>query len=240
MKLPENTDRRTALKTLGAGVLCGGLLPGTATARGNVVSKVNRAGHYAYFPLRPKYWGRQKHPYDVREGDSRWRAEPAAGGGIQCLVENVEFPDIPNRNAGFDVHMGPLGDLDEIAIDSETVRTQAGSEALLFIGLYLDVDANGEFGAWTDRRGNKERFAGLRGDEEGLLAIPAGETFTIDESTSFDLFVRGTSPTFGDLKRGKVGEIDGETHTALYIGIADKDEGGPEEAIVNEVNIQRS
>lgn len=239
-----NVSRRNVLKrgliASGTALVAGSALTGTATARGNLVSKINSSGHYAYFPLGPSNWARQKHPYDAREGDSRWMAGPAPGGGVRCLVENVEIEAIPNRNAGFDIHMGPLGDLAEITIDSETVTTQAGSEALLFVGLYLDEDENGEFFVWADQKGNKDAFAGLGGDEEGLLAISAGGTYTIDDTTEFDLFGRGKSETFGDLTDGNVSGIDGGTPAALYIGVADKDEGGIEEAIINRVDIQRS
>lgn len=233
-------DRRTVLKTIGAGAVGGLVMTDPAAARGNVVSEVNSAGHYAYFPLGPANWGRQKHPYDVREGQSRWMAEPAAGGGMRCLVENIELSAIPNRNAGFDVHMGQLSELAAIAIESETVRTQAGSEALLFVGLYLNVDENGEFFVWSDQKGDREGFAGVGGDEEGLLAIPAGGTYTIDDKTTFDLLVRGGSTTFRALKAGKVSGIGSKTPAALYIGVVDKDEDGKEEAVIKGVNIQRS
>lgn len=235
----KSTNRRTVLKTIGAGVAAGTTISGTATARGNLVSKINRDGHWAYFPKGFPKWGRQKHPYDYREGASRWLAEPAAGGSVRALVNNIGGEGFePNRNAGFDVHMGPLGDLDTITIESETVRTQADEEALLFVGLYLDKNGDGSFLNWTGERGNIEAFAGLGdgdGDEEGLYSIVAGGKSTIDNDTTFGLFATGGSKRFGDIKSGSVEGIDKKTQAALYIGVIDKEAGGAEEAIVKDV-----
>lgn len=230
----KSTNRRSVLKTIGAGVVAGATISGTATARGNLVSKINRDGHWAYFPKGPTYWGRQKHPYDYREGESRWLAEPS-GGGVRALVNNIGVEDFPNRNAGFDVHMGPLGDLDTITVESETVRTQDGGDAKLFVGLYLDKGGDGEFFEWTGGRGNREAFAGLDGDEEGLSFIDAGGKSIIDNHTTFHLLAGGDSATFGDLKMGTVDGIDEKTQAALYIGVVDKEAGGTEEAIVKDV-----
>jgi len=245
-------SRRNVLKSglSGAGVaLVGGsivsgtsaakLVPGPTYSRGNLVSKVNRDGHYAWFPLGPSNWGRQKHPYDVRKDDSRWMATPAPGGAIKVRVENVGASGPPNRNAGFDVHLGPLGDLESVTVTSRTVQTQAGSEALLFVGLYLDVNDNGEFFTWENVDGTTERFGGVAGDEEGLTITNAGGGFRIDADTQFGLLVREGPKTLEQLQAGFEG-IDGETRAALYVGVADKEAGGPEEAVIEEVRVERS
>lgn len=240
MILPENTNRRTVLETLGAAAVGGTVLTGTAAARGNVVSKINNNGHWAWFPLGQEKWGRQKHPYDFREGESRWIAEPASGGAVRTLAKNIGGPEFfPDRNTGFDIHMGQLGDLGAITVKSRTVRTQVGSEALLFIGLYLDENKNGEFFHWEKDKGDRESAKpGTGGDEEGLLTIDAGGAFTISEDTPFYLLVRGKTTTFGELQNGNVDGIDGETPAALYIGVIDKEEGGVEEAIIERVTIR--
>ncbi|WP_396612131.1 hypothetical protein ACH9L7_02265 [Haloferax sp. S1W] len=229
------------MKTLGAGLVGGTVLTGSVTARGNVVSQINRNGHYAWFPLAQENWGRQKHPYDFRDGDSRWMAEPASGGGVRALAKNIGTEGPPNRNTGFDIHMGPLGNLESITVTSRTVQTQKGADARLFIGLYLDENKNGEFFHWETVQGNRESaLPGIAGDEEGLLQITAGGTFTISDTTTFLLLQRGFSPaTFGDLKAGEIDGIDAETPAALYVGVIDKEEGGVEEVVVEDVTIQK-
>lgn len=245
MRKLRNTDRRTVLKTLGAGLVGGTVLTGSASARGNVVSQINRNGHWAYFPLAQEEWGRQKHPYDYRQGDSRWMAEPAPGGAVRMLAKNITTPNtFPNRNAGFDIHMGPLGDLDTITFTSRTVQTELEGGARLFVGLYIDTSMNGEFFHWEKIRGNIESAKpGQAGDDEGLLFTPANGEFTIDDSTTFLLLTRGFTPaTFGDLKAGKIDGIDGETPSALYLGVVDPfpESGNVEEAVVESVNIDKS
>lgn len=237
MTLSEKTNRRSVLKTISAGVV-GAMLSGTATAGGNLVSEINSSGHYSYFPLGPKYWGRQKHPYDYRKNGSRWLAEPADGGTVRCRVKDIESDEIPNRNAGFDIHLRELESLGDITISSETVQSQA-SEATLLAGVYLDVDKNGEFGVWEKEKGDIERFDELGDDQEGLLTFDAGGTFTIDDNTGLFLLPRQVLVTWGNLRKGNVEGIDSATPAALYVGIADRGEGSPEEAIIEGVNIQR-
>lgn len=243
MTLSENTNRRTVLKTLGAGLAGGAVLTGSATARGNVVSQINSSGHWAWFPLGQEHWGRQKHPYDFRLDDSRWMAEPAPGGAVRALAKNITTADtFSNRNTGFDIHMGPLGDLDSISFTARTVQTQVDG-AWLFVGLYLDTNMNGEFFDWETVRGDRESAVpGTGGDDEGLLFTKANGRFTIDDSTTFSLFTRGsTSATFGELKTGNIDGIDAETPSALYLGVSDRDPetSGPEEAIIESVNVQK-
>lgn len=262
MNNSRSTDRRTVLKALGAGVVGGTMLTGSAAARGNVVSQINSSGHWAWFPLGQENWGRQKHPYDFREDDSRWMAEPAPGGGVRALAKNITTSKSPpNRNTGFDIHMGPLGDVEKITVESRTVQSSGAGDALLFIGLYLDENRNGEFFKWEKERGDRDRAVpGIFGDEEGLLADTADGTFTIDDDTTFLLLKRGLVPaTFGELKEGKIGPycpggggecdegdksegIDGETPSALYIGVADPSpgKGNVEEVVVERVDIQKA
>lgn len=226
--------------TVVTGTTAAKFVPGPAHSRGNLVSKINRHGHYAWFPKGPEHWGRQRHPYDTSDGTARWMATPAPGGGVRVLVENVGKSGPPNRNAGFDDHLGRLGDLESVTLRSRTVQTQDGSEAALFLGLYLDVDDDGEFFEWGNRDGNTEQFMGLGRDEEGLAGTNAGGAFTIDADTQFDLLVRGESKTLRQLQAGKPEGIDGETPAALYIGVVDKEGGGPEEAVIQDLTVERT
>ena len=192
--------------------------------RDTLVSEINDNGHYARFPFptKPDTWARSQNPFDRSEGESRWLAEPASGGGVRCLVESLPA----NANAGFDVHVGPLGGLDDVTIESEVVRTQRDSGALLAVAVYLDADDNGEFFEWKDADDATESWVGFGGDSEGLTALPTGGTVTVDDSTEFPLFhvaEEGAAATLGELKAGDVNgadgtTIDGETNAAIYVG----------------------
>lgn len=244
MKYSDGTNRRTVLKTLGAGLVGGPILSGSASARGNVVSQINRDGHWAWFPLEQEHWGRQKHPYDFRLGDSRWMADPAPGGAVRALAKNITTPNtFPNRNTGFDIHMWPLGDIDTISITARTVRTVKGDTATLFLGLYLDKNDNGEFFHWEREQGDRESAKpGPGGDDEGITFIDADGTFTITDDTEFFVLHAGEFATVGDLKAGEIDGIDGRTASALYIGVGDDtpDTSGVDEAVIERVNIQTS
>lgn len=244
MNKSRYTDRRTVLKTIGAVAVGVPAVSGSAAARGNVVSQIDSSGHWAYFPLGQEHWGRQKHPYDLRLGDSRWMAEPAPGGAVRALAKNITTPDtFPNRNTGFDIHMGPLGDIETISVTSRTVRTVTGDAATLFVGLYLDTNDDGEFFHWEKIRGDRESaIPGPGGDDEGLLFTDADGTFTISDETTLFIFTRGGFATLGELKSGEVEDIDGSTASALYLGVVDDtpETSGVDEAIVQSVNIQKS
>lgn len=244
MKLPENTDRRTVLKTLGTAVVGGTVSTGTVAARGNLVSKINSSGHYAYFPLGPDSWARSKNPFDTRRDDSRWMARPDAGGSVRCLVTELE----PFRNAGFDVHVGRLGDIQTVTIDAETVRTdRSGGTAVLFVGLYLDADDDGDFFAWDDGRGNTDTWDGFGKDSEGAIFPTADGEITIDGDTEFELFHVGNGPNPATLRQIQAGDvsgvkdetIDGDTDAAVYVGAASAGEG-TEEVIVDSVTVERA
>jgi hypothetical protein len=235
------------LKTLGAGLVGGTVLTGSASARGNVVSRINGDGHYAAFPFGPSTWKRSKNPYSGQDGDARWFSEPAPGGSVRCLVENIPS----GRNAGFDVHVGPLGEIGSAAIDAETVRTASGESASYFLGLYLDVDDSGDFFVWTDGKGNTDVWEDFGADAEGVVLAPADGTYTVDDDTTFALFNVGGGPnppaaTLGQLKDGAVTgvegtTIDGDTNAAIYVGVVGSGTGsGPEEIIVNSVEVSRS
>lgn len=244
MTLPAHTDRRTVLQTLGTAAVGGTVLTGTTVARGSLVSSINSSGHYARFPLGPDSWARSKNPLDGDQGDSRWSVMPAAGGSVRCRVT-----DLPAfGNAGFDVHVGSLGELREVTIDATTVRTaRTGGTALLFVGLYLDADDDGDFFAWTDGRGNTDVWDGFGADGEGVLFAPADGEITIDGDTAFQLFHVGSGPTPATLDQLQAGEvtgaegdtIDGSTHTAFYVGAASAGEG-TEEVVVDSLGVDRA
>jgi hypothetical protein len=250
MNLPAITDRRTVLETLGtaaagASALSGcSRLGGTTAARGNLVSKINSSGHYARFPLGPETWARSKNPLDGGQGDSRWTVAPDAGGSVRCLVT-----DLPaERNAGFDVHVGPLGDLREVTIDAETVRTaRDGGTAELFVGLYLDAGDDGDFFVWNDGRGNTDTWGGFGADVEGVIFPTTDSEITIDGDTEFGLFNVDSGPnpaTLAQLQAGDVtgaegDTVDGSTDAAIYVGAASAGEG-TEEVVVDSLGVDRA
>lgn len=261
MNSPENTHRRTVLKTLGAAAVGGTVLTGTAAADSDLVSKIDSSGHYAYFPLEaPDSWARQEdpfniysfvwedapqeHPLDNLQKACHWMTMPHDDDSVRCLLTNLPA----NRNAGFDVHVGRLGDIQEVTIDAETVRTnQSGDAAVLFVGLYLDADDNGDFFAWNDGRENTERWDGFGGDSEGAIFPTADGEIAIDGDTGFQLFHVGgdtDSATLDQLQAGEVdgvdGEtIDGDTDAAFYVGVASAGEG-TEEVIINSLTVERA
>lgn len=190
------TGRRIAAKrtTTGGSRLGAVLFGGTATVGGSVAgrqqpglaSEVESYGHYAWFPFGPDSWGRSKSPFDSRDGDSRWMAQPEDDGGVRCLVANVGT-EPPNRNAGFGLHLGRLGKLDAVTIDARTVQTQrTTSLAMLFVGLYVDKNDDGEFFAWeAEGDGDADSWIGIGGDEEGITPFGASGESIIDDDTTF-------------------------------------------------------
>jgi hypothetical protein len=203
---------------------------------GALVSAVERHGHYSWFPHGPDSWGRSTAPFDGGDGESRWVAQPTDGGAIRCRVENLPA----ERNAGFDVHLGALGDVAEVTVVSQTVETQRTTgPATMFVGLFLDVDGDGEFFLWEDADGPTDGWVGLGDDEEGVLSSASGGELTLDADTEF--FVVGTeqTATLADLKRGDVEGVDGATAAALYVGVASSGEG-TEEIVVEAVDVRRN
>lgn len=241
----DGVTRRGVLRTTaamaGAGVLGGaGLTGGAAGAPGcrgeqTLATMVPEYGHYAHFPLGPESWARRLTPFGDSDGESRWLAGPTDEGGVRCRVENL--PE--GGNAGFDLHVGPLGNVHEFTFETRTVATNSGSSAMLFVGLYLDVDGDGDFFAWNDGPGSVDTWSGFGADGEGAAFLPADGTVTVDDSTEFQLFhmAEDASPaTLGDLKAGDVDGAGGETvdrttEAAFYVGVMSGG-GGTEEVVV--------
>lgn len=245
------TDRRTVLKTAGGLVAGSTILAGSGIAvdgrggeseadmdgGGGLPSTIESHGHYAWFPLGPESWGRSAEPYEREEGESRWLAQPTDEGGVRVLVANLAT-EPPNRNAGFDVHLGPVAELEAITVDARTLQTSnTTGPAVLVLGLYLDKNDDGEFFAWeaTDAT---EQFVGFGGDDEGLASAGASGEITIDGDTAFTLAGAGTQTTLSELQAGSVEGITGETAAALYVGVANGGEG-TDEVIIDDVNVTR-
>jgi hypothetical protein len=248
-----NVTRRSVLRTgvlvSSAAIVGGAGLVGRSGARpgrggGNLVSAVASHGHYAAFPKGPATWKRSTNPYSGQDDDARWLAEPASGGSIRCLVENVPS----QRNAGVDVHVGPLGEVESVTVDAGTVQTADGESASYFLGLYLDVDDDGEFFAWTDDKGNTDVWDGFGADAEGVVFPSADGPYTVDDDTAFVLFHVGEGPnpaTLEQLKDGAVSgadgtTIDGGTNAAIYVGVIGGETSGTEEIVVDSVDVSRS
>lgn len=204
---------------------------------GNLAGQIADHGHYSAFPLGPEHWFRQQEPYDVSTSDSRWLARPTDGGAVRCLVRDVEIEEPPGRNAGFDLHLGPLGSIGEVVVESETVTTQHGANATLGVALYLDVDDDGEFFEWQAQDGTTETFAGLGDDDEGIISFDAGGAHAITDDTEFPMVGAQETVTLGELKAGAIDGIDRHTFAALYVGVVDTGGGGVEEIVVRDVHV---
>lgn len=237
----HDASRRTVLKTIGAGVVGGAMMSGTATgSRGNLVSQVASQGHYSYFPKAdPSTWGRSTNPFDIRQGDMRWMAAPA-GGGIRCHIENL--PEEP-RNAGFDIHLGTLGSVGEISGSWRTVQTESGSSANLLGALYFDINDDGDFFEWTDEQGNTDDFASAAGDTERFLVGLPTDQFTINDQTPVmnPFVVPPTLSTVGAIREGGIPGVDASTNIALYLGVGwpAEQESGIEELVVESLSVER-
>jgi hypothetical protein len=245
-----NVSRRNVLRT---GVLATGvaLFAGATVAGGQssdesqggdeddtergLAARIESYGHYAWFPMGPDTWGRSSTPVDAQADGGRWMVQPTADGAVRTVVE-----DLPaDRNAGFDLHLGRLGAIDEVTVTSEAVRTTRGtSPTVLLLGLYLDQNDDDDFFEWeTD--GGADQWVGFGGDDEGVLFSAAGGAVTVGDDTEF--FVAGAeqSATLAQLKDGTVDGIDSETAAGLYVGVASNGQG-VEEALVQDVSVERS
>lgn len=222
----------------------------------SVASLVETDGHYAWFALSEGNWARQPSPYDIQRSGGRWLAEPTADGGIRCLVRAIDYYPYTLQSAGFDVHLGRLGDVTRIRIDSSLDRSGTLVPELA-VALYIDEDGDGEFFRWEASEGGRDTWVGLGGDEEALVSSGpvAGEPLVIDDETDLGLVNRdAATTTFGRLKEGEIRyhdpdksrksganrTIDGDTRVALYVGLGDTGKGEVVEAIVRNVVVTRS
>lgn len=243
---PRKTVSRRSVLRKGA-VATGAIVCGGATAVGNAVAddeqtglvvQIENHGHYAWFPKGPETWGRSDTPYDMQDGESRWMGEPQSDGSVRLLAQNLGT-EPPNRNTGFDVHLGRLGTIETVTVTSRTLQTPRWRPAELFYGLYLDKDDSGEFGNWEPNDDGTESFLGADTDDEGLLSSDASGEMTIDGDTVFDLLNAETEATLTELQEGTVEGISGDTLTALYIGVINGGEG-TDEVVVEDMHVSRS
>jgi hypothetical protein len=234
-----SVDRRTVLRTFGAAAVGAATVTETASARpgrGSLVSAVARNGHYAWFPGGPETWGRSQNPVEMAANGTHWAVGPARGGGIGCRIEGATFP----QNAGFDVHLGQLGDVESLTVDARTTASAGAGPAAFVLGLYLDVDGDGDFFEWADGRGNTEQWVGFGGDGEGLTASTADGSYVLDDDTVLELLeLPDGKATVGELKAGDVGGVGADTDAAVYLGVA---AGGDarEAIVVDDVTVERA
>lgn len=215
----------------------GGVRSSASSEERTIVSEVHRHGHYGWFPVGPDTWGRSSNPVEMSDGDMRWEVKPTADGGVRSLVENLPA----NRNAGVDIHLGPLSELEEITVTAETLQTARGTgPANMFVGLYLDVDDNGEFFEWESESAATDSWVGFGGDDEGLIFRSGHGEITIDDTfTEFLIFHAEQHASISDLRAGVIEGIDGSTSAALYTGVASTGEG-TEEVVIKDVSVKRN
>lgn len=245
MTVHERTTRRRVLQS--SAVAAGAAMLGVPAVAGSqsttqrqqdgLAAKIENDGHYSWFPLEPETWGRSATPYDVQQGQSRWLGEPMPDGSVRCLGRNLGT-DSSSGNTGFDLHLGPLGDIETVTVTSRTLQTPGNSAvAWLFVGLYLDKDDNGEFLEWEAGDGT-DSFVGFGNDDEAIAGFEATGEFTIDGDTSFNLNRAGIEATLAELQAGRAEGITGDTNVALYIGVINEGEG-TDEVVVEAVQVQR-
>lgn len=225
---------------------------GTTREAASLAARIAADGHFAWFARSAGHWGRQREPFDRRVDCSRWVTEPTAAGGLRVFVQGIDV-DVTPQSAGFDLHLGRLGDVDAVRIDSRIVRAGRYSTELA-LALYLDEDENGEFFEWTTTGDGADRWDGFGGDEEAANTVPITETVVVDDDFNFRLLNRDSAEaTLGELKRGEInyysddegrdtGEnrgIDGDTSAAIYVGLVDTGQGDPVEVVVDDVTVER-
>lgn len=255
----ENVSRRKVLKTgiatavVGSGSLagCAGsdeddgpttLKPSTPTDTPTptpIEGLADDVTGWNFYPSDPALWTQSSEPFDYTEDGARWLAEPTEDRSIRCRIEE----DVPTANAGFYLDAGPIGELDAVNIDAETVES-AGDDAMLAVALYFDVDKDGNYFAWESHEGPMERFVDLGGDVEGLaFGIEAGSDITIDDSVEFlhvptlveeDFY----SATFGDYVHGLIPGVAPDTNVAVNVGVLAGDDGTTEEVVIKNVTFE--
>jgi hypothetical protein len=190
----------------------------------------------------------------MSQESSRWLAQPTDDGGIRILVKDIDTLEGEYLAAGFDLHLGRLGDVTRIEIRSESVRSGRYNPSLV-VGLFLDEDENGEFFVWEEGDGDRDEWVKFGGDEEAVVTteLPPGEPVVVDDETNLAMVNRDSaSATLGELKDGRIeyhdndqsrtwGKnrgIDAETRAALFVGLADTGAGDPVEAIIQQIVVE--
>lgn len=206
-------------------------------SRSTLVDDVRNHGHYAHFPVGPDTWGRSQTAFDIENGDQRWLAEPTASGGVRCLVKNLPA----NRNAGVDLHLGTLGEIEEISVTARTLQTVRGTgPAKLGVALYLDIDDNGEFFEWEAEDSSTDSWVGFGEDDEGIILAGANGELVLDDTfTDWPLVHAERTVSISNLRAGVVEGINAQTSAALYVGVASAGEG-IEEAVIEDISVRRT
>lgn len=193
-----------------------------------------KVDYWAWFPAEPSLWSRSEDPYDFRADEGRWLAGPTEDDSVVCRVEN----DPPPGNAGIYLDIGPIGKVDRLTIDAETVRSDGSDDPQLLYAIYFDSDGDGGYFRWEPHE-DRERFVGLGNDLKALGTFSTGEGFRIDDDTELDLVppTEEDLVTFGDLKRGVRDAFTPLTEAAIQVSVMGSGEGNVEEAIVHDVEI---
>lgn len=226
-------DRRSVLEAatvtvIGAG-LAGCMGPGSSASdypgpSPEEMINNSESNYYSWF-VEGGTGFRKTGPFLFKQNENKWMARATEDGGIRCLIENAG-----SGTAGFELSVGPLGEIDPL-----TIRSRSDGDAKVFYALYLDKDDNGEFYKWKDEGENRQRFTGYGKDKEAVGSAPSGEEITIESNTK--LTFTGSKPTtLGELQQGKFQGIGSSTATALFVGVL-SDASDKRELVIEDVDI---
>lgn len=191
--------------------------------------------YWAWFPSDDSLWSRSESPYDYRSDGNRWLAWPTEAGSVRCRVRGDE----PPGNAGFYIDIGPIGGIDSIDIEAETVRSDGDGDQQLLVAIYFDVTEDGEYFDW-ETLDDRQAFAGLAGDVEAISVVPADGSIIIDETTSLDVIppLENEIVSVEDFIAGDIEAVFASTEAALQVSVVGSGAGNVEEVIVHDVELQ--
>lgn len=229
-------DRRSALKAatvtvLGTG-LAGCMGQGNGSDQGPSPKQIienSEDNYYSWFVEGEKGF-RSTRPfvYNPQKNDNLWRAQPTSDGGVRCRIENAG-----SGTAGFELSIGPLGE-----INSVTIQSRSGGDAKVFYALYLDKNDDGEFYKWKKTGDIRQRFTGYGKDKEAVSSFPAGKEITIDDDANLK-FTGNKPTTLEELRQGKFQGIGGSTATALFVGVLGNASDN-RELVIEDVDVETS
>lgn len=219
--LSGSISRRNVLKksVITSGVLVATSVSGTALAEpgagnGSLVDTISSNGHWDLNDGADFFRSDNPFSRDTVEGGEVSVTPERGGALIDVDVDPEEYGD-----AGFDLHVGTLGDIGAIDVES------TGDPVAM--NLWFDESGNGEFFAWEDERGNTDRLTGLDGDIAAFGGTIGTGTTTITR-TNHDFSGKTMNEWESSLSAGN------DTPTAVWVGLCCS---GTLEATVNSVEV---